>query len=143
GAGDWTIALTKTLTRLGTPVVLSDRSEEALRPAQGIALTTHTGHLLAMEEEEEEILLEIESLLAATEDDAFNALVCRKFAPELGQQNVHQLAYADRSEAAPRFHREWRGKIIIHREATLAELNRRLSEGWRFELKPVRGEDTR
>ncbi|WP_162913237.1 cation:proton antiporter [Rhodospirillaceae bacterium SYSU D60014] len=143
GASDWTVALTKALTRLGTPVVLSDRSGAALRPAEGIAVTTHTGHLLAMEEEEEELLLETEFLLAATEDDAFNALVCQKFAPEFGQQNVHQLAYADRSETAQRFHREWRGKIIIAREATLAELNRRLSEGWRFELKPVRDEDTR
>lgn len=143
GAGDWTIGLTKVLTRLGTPIVLSDPSTAALEPARGLAATTHTGHLLAPEEEDAGLLTETEYLLAATEDDAFNALLCRKFATDLGQQNVYQVAYAGRGEAAPRFHREWRGNIVIDGEMPLAELNRRVAEGWRFRAVPVQGAEAR
>jgi hypothetical protein len=83
----------------------------------------------------------VEVLLAATEDDAFNALVCRRFTTEFGQQNVYQVAYAERDETAHRFHREWRGSIIIDQDITLADLNRRTAAGWRFRTEPVRSED--
>src|SRR5690606_30072873 len=112
GCNPWTAALARALTSLGTPVLISDRSPEALRIAQDEGLTTHSGHILAPTDDEPEALKDIEFLLAATPNTAFNALVCVRFAPNLGQQHVYQTAVAEPTGALV-VDRKWRGKVLI------------------------------
>ena len=38
------------------------------------------------------------TLLAATDNDAYNALICTDFGPEFGRQNVFQVGRAERDE---------------------------------------------
>src|SRR3546814_9194270 len=86
GANAWTTALARTLRDLGTPVLINDHSADALRAAEAHDLSLHHGHILAPTEDAPEELKDLEYLLAATDDDAFNALVCTRF--EIGRAPV-------------------------------------------------------
>ncbi len=136
GCNPWTAALARALTSLGTPVLISDRSPEALRIAQDEGLTTHSGHILAPTDDEPEALKDIEFLLAATPNTAFNALVCVRFAPNLGQQHVYQTAVAEPTGALV-VDRKWRGKVLIDGDMPLERLLERHAQGWRFAVEDL------
>src|SRR3546814_3349105 len=86
-------------------------SDLALRAAEAHDLSLHHGHILAPTEDAPEELKDLEYLLAATDDDAFNALVCTRFAPNIGQQRVFQTPLAHGTGDQLDFGREWRGRI--------------------------------
>ena len=112
GASRWTVALGEALNGLGVPIIVVDRSATGLKAARLAGLPTLRVEVLSVIGEEVVDLRDVEHVLAATADDAYNALVCTRFAPELGRERVHQLATGEigtRHEAS----REWRGKIAI------------------------------
>ena len=81
---------------------------------------------------------DVEQLLAATEDDAYNALVCTQFAPELGRERVHQPALQDSGHRlAPS--REWRDKQVIHLDLHHGRLASLMEGGYAFEIVEVGG----
>ncbi|MFC4173446.1 cation:proton antiporter [Microvirga sp. GCM10011540] len=92
GATPWTIRLAQALLKLDVPVILSDRSPEALAPAREAGVRVFRGEVLSPTGEEEMDLQDVAYLLAATDDDAYNALVSSRFTSELGRERVHQLA---------------------------------------------------
>lgn len=132
GSSPWTAGLARTLRDLGTPVLINDHSAEALQEAEAHDLSFHHGHILAPTEDAPEELKDLEYLLAATNDDAFNALICTRFAPSIGQQRVFQLPFGDRLD----FGFEWRGRIALQEGLTGEQLAQRMKEGWRFRVYP-------
>jgi len=130
GSNPWTVALAQTLRRLGTPVLITDHSADALQAAEADDLSIHHGHILAPTEDAPEELKDLEYLLAATDDDAFNALICTRFASSIGQQRVFQLPYADRLDFGP----EWRGRVAFGSGFTRESLLQRMEAGWRFRV---------
>ena len=112
GASAFTVALGETLRGVGIPIIIADRSFTALRPARLAGLDTLRLEILSAVGEDTADLHDVAYLLAATPDDAYNSLVCTRFAPELGRERVHQLVAEGESErdlAA----REWRGRYVI------------------------------
>lgn len=71
-------------------------------------------------------------VLAATGNDAYNALVCTAFAPTIGRGVVFQLPLDAPPDAANRVTREMRGRIAFESGAHFDELRRRLDQGWVF-----------
>ncbi|MGN6374515.1 MAG: cation:proton antiporter [Sphingomonas sp.] len=112
GASSFSIALGEALRTAGIPVIVADRSFTALRPARLAGLETLRAEILSVVGEEVADLRDIAYLLAATTDDAYNALVCTRFAPDLGRERVHQLVSTGESERDTAA-REWRGRYII------------------------------
>ncbi len=99
GAGPWSTGLAAALHAQEVPVLLADNSWHRLRAARLAGVPAWFGELLS---EEAEVSLETAgfgSLLAVTNNDAYNALVCAHFAPEMGRQRVHQLAAEEVPEA--------------------------------------------
>jgi hypothetical protein len=75
---------------------------------------------------------QVGSLLAATGNDAYNALVCTTFAPDLGRGNVYQLPLAAAEEDDPRGLRHTlRGTIVFETDAVQDLLLRRHYQGWK------------
>lgn len=135
GASRWTVRLGEALHGAGIPVVLVDRSALALKDARLAGLRTLRVEVLSVIGEEMVDLRDIEQVLAATPDDAYNALVCTRFAPELGRERVHQLALDEvgtRYEAS----REWRGKIIIGEGMTFQHLGDLMQAGASLVIEP-------
>lgn len=121
GATLWSIALADALRNAGMPVIIVDRSAEALRAARDAGLQTLRMEVLSTLGEEIIDLQEFEHLLAATSDDAYNALVCTRFGSELGRERVYQIA-PDESGERHATSREWRGKIAVAQDLTYARL---------------------
>lgn len=141
GASRWTVRLGEALQGAGIPVVMVDRSALALKDARLAGLKTLRVEVLSVIGEEMVDLRDIEQVLAATPDDAYNALVCTRFAPELGRERVHQLATGQvgtRYEAS----REWRGKIVISEDMTFQRLADFMQAGASLVVEAYQDTDT-
>lgn len=91
GASPWTVGLAQALQKLKVPVIVSDPSWDYLRIARMNGVVIHHGEILSERSEETLELNMVNQLLAATSNDAYNALVCTRFAPEFGRNKVFQL----------------------------------------------------
>jgi NhaP-type Na+/H+ or K+/H+ antiporter len=134
GATDWTLALAQALRPLGVPTLITDPDWHALRPARLAGLSTARVEILSAKGEYVVDLRDLDYVLAATADDAYNALVCTRFAPELGRERVHQSP-PDPEGPHARTSLEWRGKFVSHPELTRARLNELLAKGWAFRAR--------
>ncbi|MEM9779521.1 MAG: sodium:proton antiporter, partial [Pseudomonadota bacterium] len=82
GASDWSIALAKAFTDQGVPTLIADRNFHRLRPAREAELQVFHGEILSEAAEHHLDLNAYEILIAASDNDAYNTLVCTDFAPE-------------------------------------------------------------
>jgi NhaP-type Na+/H+ or K+/H+ antiporter len=136
GASPWTTGLAGELHAREVPVLLADSSWGALRAARLAGVPVWYGELLSEEAETSLETAGLGSLLAATGNDAYNALVCAHFAPEMGRQRVFQLAAEELPEArrpAPAA----RGLIAFGAGARFEDLERQWYQGSTFRTARV------
>ncbi|MGC5799443.1 cation:proton antiporter [Sphingomonas sp. NFX23] len=136
GASSFTVALGEALREAGVPVLVVDRSALALKAARLAGLQTMRIEVLSVLGEETIDLRDYEHLLAATPDDAYNALVCTRFASELGRERVYQIA-PDESSGRHAASREWRGKIAVDADMVHLRLSDLMQGGAAFVVEPV------
>lgn len=91
GSSDWTIALGKELDAAGIPVLLTDRNYFSLWPARDQGLKVFHGEIMSEAAEHSVPMSQYGTLIAATNNDAYNALICTDFGPEFGRGNVFQI----------------------------------------------------
>lgn len=132
GASPWSVGLARVLQDLEIPTIVSDAGWNHLRAARMSGLRTHHGHILSERAEQTLEVHEISHLLAATANEAYNALVCNRFAPELGRERVYQLPYLEDDEEAGEMARTVRGKIALEDKHTYEDLMGRHYAGWDF-----------
>ena len=134
GASPWTVELSRTLQQIKVPVLVADNSWHNLRPARLAGLPVFYGEILSDFAEESVEIPHISCVLAATSNDAYNALVCTAFAPEIGRGREFQLPMGASLENDPRgsVARPLRGKIAFEEEATFERLWRLHVRGWTF-----------
>jgi len=143
GAQGWTIELAKILNQQDIPVTVADSSWHRLRPARMAGLNTQSGELLSELGQQRLDLSGIGYLLAATDNDAYNALVCTRFAPELGRDRVFQLPTAEAEDSESRdFSHTLRGRVAFSEEATFDRMMQRHYLGWTFQLTRLTDEFT-
>ena len=133
GASPWSVALALQFKRLGVPVLISDSSWPALQSARMAGIPTHHGDILSERAETSLELYEMTHLMALTPNEAYNALLCNHFAPQLGRTRVYEPAWAADADAhveapAPNL----RGNRLFDRALRFEELMRRHYTGWRF-----------
>lgn len=135
GASPWSTELARALTNeLNLPVLLVDSSWHRLRAARLAGVRVLYGEILSEEIEQSLELNEIACLLAATSNDAYNALVCNNFAGELEHDRVFQLPMyaADDEQESKRVAKPKRGQPAFHPNAQYEELWRRHFQDWQF-----------
>ncbi len=144
GAGPWTIQLAQRLHERRVPILLADRSDYHLSAAQAVGVPTYAGEILSDLGQQRLDLSSVSHLLAATDNTAYNSLVCTRFAPELGRQRVFQLPTgAGIDSEVPDFSHTLRGQIAFSHEATHDEMTRRYYLGWHFHEERVRAVEGR
>ena len=130
GASEWSINLALILRELDQDVIIVDNSWHRLRNARLAGIPVYFGQILSEVAEHSIEFNQIAYLLAATDNDSFNALVCTRFGPELGRSNVFQLPSI--AEDDPHgFSPTIRGQILGD-EIFYEDLIRRYFFGWRF-----------
>jgi voltage-gated potassium channel Kch len=133
GASPWTVALAETLKSMDITVLLADSSWHNLRPARLSGVPVFYGEILSEFAEESVEIAHIRTMLAATSNDAYNALVCMAIAPEIGRQKTLQLSMGGGAEEDPKsLSRPRRGDVAFTDDADFYFLWRLLVRGWKF-----------
>ena len=131
GGTRWSLALAEQLRQVGVPVTICDNSWQRLTAARQAGISTYHGEILAETTEERLDLSQFQVLAAVTDNEAYNALVCNEFAPELGRDNVYQLGDASEED-----HRSLpdalRGRALFAAGLGVEELMEREQAGWTF-----------
>lgn len=135
GASPWTTDLCRALAEINVKVLLADSSWHRLRSARLAGIPVYFGEVLSERAQESLALNEIALLLAATSNDAYNALVCTSLGPELGTERVYQLPLYEGGDEAESVSmaRTVRGRIAFDDRAMIDELLRRHYAGWQFQ----------
>jgi len=134
GASLWSIGLAQALKDKGVPVMIVDNSWHRLRPVRLAGLPTFYGNILSEASEQRLEFNDYGCLLAATDSDAFNAMVCTYFASEMGRHRVFQLPDASSEEPDPkRLPRTRRGMIVPAEKAWFEDLLSNWYRGWTFQ----------
>lgn len=131
GSSRWSVALAQLLQELEIPVLLADTSWHRLRPARQAMVPTYYGEILAEATEHHVDTEMYGALLAVTGNEAYNALVCREFAPEIGRTAVYQLGQTEEDHPHG-IGFTVRGQTLFRSGAALDELQRRFFSGWSF-----------
>ena len=134
GASPWTIDLAMNLRELAIPVILVDGSWHRLRPARLAGIPIYFGQVVSATADETLDLSSMGSLLAASDNDAYNALVCTRFGNEFGRSRVFQIPMpaADQHETKGLIP-TLRGQSAFPHSALYEEILRRYFQGWRFQ----------
>ena len=132
GANPWTVALARQMHQLDTPVMLADPSWSRLRPAREAGLPYYHGEILNEAAEHDLDLAPFQVLVAATDNEAYNALVCSEFAPEIGADSVYQLGDADASGDPRQLSAALKGRALFASGFGVEDVEERQAEGWVF-----------
>ena len=133
GGSPWTIELAKKLKNLEVEVLVADSSWHSLRAARLAGVPIFYGEILSDFAEATVEISHIDVVLAATSNDAYNALVCTALAPEIGRKSVYQLPMGISAEEGERgVTRSIRGKPAFQYDAVFERLWKLHIRDWQF-----------
>ncbi|NEJ26298.1 sodium:proton antiporter, partial [Rhizobium leguminosarum] len=130
GGSAFTTGLAKTLEELKIPVLLTDSSWQRLSRARSRGIASYHGEILSEQTEYYLDMTPYEYLVAATELDSYNALVCTTFVPEFGRNNSFQLSLTNKEgdNLEDLVHTIGR-RVLFEEGASWEELNARVENG--------------
>ncbi|GAB1773412.1 cation:proton antiporter [Priestia megaterium] len=133
GSNDFTVAFASKLKQLGYPVLVADSSWERLRVARRAEVNVYHGEVLAEQTEYHLDLTPYEYVIAATELDAYNALVCTAFLQDMGRNNVFQLSIRDQEDSredVDEIMHTVRGRMLFKKGITWEFLHHKMEHGY-------------
>ncbi|MGP0628550.1 cation:proton antiporter [Nitrospina sp. 32_T5] len=143
GANPWTTELASVFRELNLPVILVDGTWHRLKDARLRGLPIHYGEILSETSEQNMDLAEMGYLLAASENDAYNALVCNAFIHHFGRDRVYQLPFHEKKvEEEKGVQSAHLGRIAFDEEARFEVLMDRYYQGWTFQKSKLTEEHT-
>ncbi|MGB8460078.1 MAG: sodium:proton antiporter [Priestia megaterium] len=132
GSNDFTVAFASKLKQLGYPVLVADSSWERLSVARRAEVDVYHGEVLAEQTEYHLDLTPYEYVIAATELDAYNALVCTAFLQDMGRNNVFQLSIRDQEDSredVDEIMHTVRGRMLFKKGITWEFLHHKMEHG--------------
>ena len=132
GATPWTIAMARHMHELKTPVLIADSSWSRLKPARAAGIPAYHGEILNEATEHNLDLNPFRYLVAATDNEAYNALVCSEFAPEIGTDRVYQLGDGEDDDDLHSLPSSLRGRALFPSGFGVDDVQARQNEGWVF-----------
>ncbi len=139
GANPWSLGLGKALTDMGVGVLVADTNWRRLRGARLEGLPTFYGEVLSENADYRLDHSAFNHIVAATPNDAYNALVCVEFAPELGRHRVFQVSAQDKDaeKDGDTIAFTSRGRTLSSRGRSFDAFTRDWWSGWRFKATNV------
>lgn len=145
GASLWSTGLAAELQKNDVPVMLIDTRWKHLKAARMQNIPTHYGEILSETTEEVLELSNITKLVAVTPNEAYNTLICSRFAPELGHHNVYEMGWknivreGDGKEKDSRKvpSQSIRGDSLFDGQISYEEFRDSFAHGWQFESTPL------
>lgn len=132
GSTPWTIALARMMHQLDTPVMIVDSSWQRLGLARREGLPFYHGEILNEATEHNLDLTPYSVLVAATDNEAYNALVCNEFAYEIGRDKVFQLGENADDTDRHQLPSGIRGRALFESGFGVEDVQERQAQGWVF-----------
>jgi NhaP-type Na+/H+ or K+/H+ antiporter len=131
GGSRFTLGLAEVLKKAGVDVLITDPNHAHLVRARAQGLRTFYGDILSEAAEHQVELLSYETLLAATDNDAYNTLVATDFAPEFGRDRTWQVGRAKSDKSRHALPTQLGGRPFAAAR-TYEDLDLMMAEGWTF-----------
>lgn len=132
GSTPWTIALAEQMRDLKAPVIVVDASWQRLGLARQKGIDFYHGEILNEATEHNLELAPYQNLVAATENEAYNALVCNEFAHEIGRDSVFQLGESADGDDRHSLPESLRGRALFESGFGVEDVSERQRQGWVF-----------
>ena len=132
GSTPWTIALAEQMRDLKAPVLVVDASWQRLGLARQKGIDFYHGEILNEATEHNLELAPYQNLVAATENEAYNALVCNEFAHEIGRDSVFQLGESADDHDRHSLPESLRGRALFESGFGVEDVSERQRQGWVF-----------
>jgi NhaP-type Na+/H+ or K+/H+ antiporter/Trk K+ transport system NAD-binding subunit len=133
GGSPFSTGLAKVLEDLKVPVLIADSSWERLSKARSTGIKSYHGEILSEQTEYYLDMTPYEYLIAATELDSYNALVCTTFVPEFGRNNLFQLSLSNREgDNLEGLVHTIGGRVLFKEGAAWEDLNGMVENGYVF-----------
>ena len=126
GANAFTTALGSALQAMGLTVMIADTAKFALRAARKQSLAVHQGDILDEVTQDTLDLQQFQHVVAATDNDSYNSLVCADLGPEVGGDKLAQTG-VDETRLG-----RGRARVLLEGGETVDELQVRIASGWQF-----------
>lgn len=126
GANSWTIAFAEFIQAQNRKILVADPSGLALRRARRTNLPVYHGDILDETHDDSLDMGKYQQLVAATDNDSYNALVCSELAPEIGHDRVSRMVGESRRAS------QRRGRVFTLSGTPIEEQLDRLQAGWTF-----------
>ncbi|MGP4082984.1 cation:proton antiporter [Pseudalkalibacillus sp. R45] len=121
------------LKEMNIPVLITDSSYDRLITARNLGVPTYRGEILSEQTDYQIDFTPYEYMVASTDIDSYNALVCNTFVPTFGRTNVYQLSLHNTTGDDLRgLDPTVGGNIIFHDGATWEVLNKKVESGYVF-----------
>ncbi|HQV22603.1 MAG: sodium:proton antiporter [Moraxellaceae bacterium] len=134
GASPWSQALASTLKELKIDVIVVDGVYKRLQPLRMANINTYFGEILSEHAEHELDVEHLSYLLCTTDNDYYNALVCKAQGSSFGHHRTFQLAtHQESSQEEKRLPLQQRGYFAFDNSANLSTLNQHLANGWKVQ----------
>ncbi|MFZ1813911.1 MAG: sodium:proton antiporter [Rhizobiaceae bacterium] len=140
GCSAWSAALARKVIELEVPVTIADSNWGHLRYARSENIPVFFGETLSETAHHHLDLKTYQGLIAATDNDAYNALVCTDFAPEIGRSSIFQIGMRDGEPSRHDLHFTLGGRPLMKPGMALADLEFRLATGWAFVSSKISAE---
>nr|WP_245858789.1 sodium:proton antiporter [Chryseomicrobium excrementi] len=127
GGTEFSAKLGESLKNDGVETLIVDSSWEHLRFARKLGIPTYRGDILSEQTEYSLDFAPYPVMIAATETDAYNALISSNFIPEIGREMLFQTApyRADKED----YHPSLGGIVLFDEQADIYSLNSRIVRG--------------
>ena len=126
GANAFTTALGGALQKMGLTVMIADTAKFALRAARKQSLDVHQGDILDEVTQDTLDMQQFQHVIAATDNDSYNSLVCADLGPEVGADKLSQTGI-DETRLSRR-----RARMLLEEGETVDALQLRVGAGWQF-----------
>ncbi|MFV0411051.1 MAG: cation:proton antiporter [Paracoccus sp. (in: a-proteobacteria)] len=131
GGSLFTTRLAEAMNNCGVEVLITDPNRSQLRLARGVGLPTYYGDILAEATDNGVEFISYSTILAASDNDAYNTLVATDLGPEFGRNMIWQVARV-REELSRHALPNQLGGQAINGGRTLAQYEDLLADGWTF-----------
>ena len=133
GGSRWATGLALKLKSMDVPVTISDSNWNHISDARLNDVNVHYGEVLSEHAHHHLDLNRFSVLVAATDNDAYNALVCTDFGPEIGRSNVWQIGNQGEKTGRQTYSFTIGGRPLFKPGLALNDLMAHLRDGWTFQ----------
>lgn len=131
GASPWSVALAQALKKLEIEVLLGDGVHGRLKEARMAGVETYYGEILSEHAEHTLESQHLNYLLCATDNDFYNALVCKAEGRRFGHHRTFQLAtHLASGQELKGLTLQKRGYFAFDPAPSYESLDQLLAEGW-------------